>query len=408
MSETTNEQGGENGPLLRLLQVETLAKVIYDAEGFHAADSWALETSINRGRCASYATAVLAAIDSGRVPGLGRVDAAKAEELREVADTWELPPCACPGDCDCHGLLRCRICFERNRPHVAGKEDHADLTEALAAKDALAALAAAPAPQQPAPSPLVALVREYADRHAITLPSEPGPDRRVVDVDALVEWLQGRDVVDREALGRLVREVWVTWAREQPDPKPSWLVGWDDLPEPDREVDRRIGEALYRRGALDTRRATAPARDPLEDKVRALNGAALIQAERHRQITVEGYDEAHDREHGPGPLYLASAGATARRTTLPRPARPHRPRRPTMPEQTTDAAIDREQGHDDAISVLRAAARHPHKGPRDTDASMLRAAAKRLRAGYEPGGSWTKQTVAKVIETVAALIEEDA
>ena len=49
---------------------------------------------------------------------------------------------------------------------------------------------------------------------------------------------------DREALGRRVREVWVEWAREQPDPKPSHLVGWDDLDEGNREVDMRIGEAL--------------------------------------------------------------------------------------------------------------------------------------------------------------------
>ena len=51
-------------------------------------------------------------------------------------------------------------------------------------------------------------------------------------------------MADREALGRRVREVWVEWAREQPDPKPSHLVGWDDLDEGNREVDMRIGEAL--------------------------------------------------------------------------------------------------------------------------------------------------------------------
>lgn len=50
----------------------------------------------------------------------------------------------------------------------------------------------------------------------------------------------------REALGRLVREVWVKWAKEQLDPKPSWLVPWEGLAEPDREVDRRIGEAVAR------------------------------------------------------------------------------------------------------------------------------------------------------------------
>lgn len=52
--------------------------------------------------------------------------------------------------------------------------------------------------------------------------------------------------LDGDALGRLVRETWVAWARKQPDvaDHPSWLVGWDDLPERDREVDRRIGQAV--------------------------------------------------------------------------------------------------------------------------------------------------------------------
>ena len=54
--------------------------------------------------------------------------------------------------------------------------------------------------------------------------------------------------IDRDALGRLVREVWITWAREQPDPKPSWLTPWEVLTEIDREVDRLIGERLYDAG----------------------------------------------------------------------------------------------------------------------------------------------------------------
>ena len=49
----------------------------------------------------------------------------------------------------------------------------------------------------------------------------------------------------RSELGKLVREVWIKWAREQPSPKPSWLVPWEQLSENDREVDRRIGETLY-------------------------------------------------------------------------------------------------------------------------------------------------------------------
>jgi hypothetical protein len=56
------------------------------------------------------------------------------------------------------------------------------------------------------------------------------------------------EAVMREELGQLVRETWVAWASEQPRPKPSWLVPWEELAEPDREVDRRIGWALFREG----------------------------------------------------------------------------------------------------------------------------------------------------------------
>lgn len=63
--------------------------------------------------------------------------------------------------------------------------------------------------------------------------------------DGLAAERERRAKVDREALGRVVREVWIAWAKEQPAPKPSWLVPWEDLSESDREVDRRIGEAIY-------------------------------------------------------------------------------------------------------------------------------------------------------------------
>jgi hypothetical protein len=49
---------------------------------------------------------------------------------------------------------------------------------------------------------------------------------------------------DRDTLGRVVREAWVRWAHTQPDPKPTWLVPWEGLSEPDREADRQIGEAV--------------------------------------------------------------------------------------------------------------------------------------------------------------------
>ena len=52
----------------------------------------------------------------------------------------------------------------------------------------------------------------------------------------------------RESLGRMVRQVWVAWALEQPSPKPSWLLPWEALDEGQREVDMRIGETLHEAG----------------------------------------------------------------------------------------------------------------------------------------------------------------
>jgi hypothetical protein len=54
------------------------------------------------------------------------------------------------------------------------------------------------------------------------------------------------DPAMREFMGKLVRAEWERWAREQPNPKPSWLTPWDQLTEPEREVDRRIAEAIWR------------------------------------------------------------------------------------------------------------------------------------------------------------------
>lgn len=71
--------------------------------------------------------------------------------------------------------------------------------------------------------------------------------------------------VDREALGRRVREVWIEWAREQPSPKGSWLLPWENLAEPDREVDRRIGEALVAVGVAAASVPAGPRVVPLPD-----------------------------------------------------------------------------------------------------------------------------------------------
>jgi hypothetical protein len=57
-----------------------------------------------------------------------------------------------------------------------------------------------------------------------------------------------------ERLGRLVRSVWTQWASEQPAPKPSWLVPWEELDAGQREVDIRICQAV---AAVERERAVA-------------------------------------------------------------------------------------------------------------------------------------------------------
>ena len=50
---------------------------------------------------------------------------------------------------------------------------------------------------------------------------------------------------ERDRLGRLVRELWVSWAEQQPNPKPSWLAPYDELSEADKEADRVIGYGMF-------------------------------------------------------------------------------------------------------------------------------------------------------------------
>jgi hypothetical protein len=60
--------------------------------------------------------------------------------------------------------------------------------------------------------------------------------------------------LQREELGRIVRDTWVQWALTHPEPKRSWLVPWDHLEPGQREVDMLIGDAVaaavYQRLAL--------------------------------------------------------------------------------------------------------------------------------------------------------------
>ncbi len=49
---------------------------------------------------------------------------------------------------------------------------------------------------------------------------------------------------DRDVLGKVVRDAWLDWAKKQPNPKPHWLTPYEELSEPDKEVDRQIAEAM--------------------------------------------------------------------------------------------------------------------------------------------------------------------
>lgn len=76
-------------------------------------------------------------------------------------------------------------------------------------------------------------------------------DHHRILTDALMAYppiRPGDPAEPRLLAGMFVRQVWVDWAREQPDPKPSWLLPWADLDPGQQEVDMRIGAALFDAG----------------------------------------------------------------------------------------------------------------------------------------------------------------
>lgn len=86
--------------------------------------------------------------------------------------------------------------------------------------------------------------------------------------------------IDGEVLGRIVRKVWIEWAKEQPVAKPSWLVEWEGLSEPDKDVDRRIGLAIV--GFVDSR-----LKRTVNDQEQAL--ATLRRDKEELREALEGY-----------------------------------------------------------------------------------------------------------------------
>lgn len=88
----------------------------------------------------------------------------------------------------------------------------------------------------------------------------------------------------RDYLGRVVRDAWIAWATRQPDPKPSWLVPYDDLSAADQEADRLIGDAVWAVAEIDAEARIAA----LEAAARAL----LTDADPARFLA---NDDAYDR-----------------------------------------------------------------------------------------------------------------
>lgn len=85
-----------------------------------------------------------------------------------------------------------------------------------------------------------------------------------------VEWPQVVFHAPEEG-GRAVRHAWVEWAKTQPNPKPSWLVPYDDLSEPDKEADRQIAQYLAQTFLRDLREKLSAAEAELET-LRSRNG----------------------------------------------------------------------------------------------------------------------------------------
>ncbi|CAE6899715.1 hypothetical protein [Paraburkholderia domus] len=84
-------------------------------------------------------------------------------------------------------------------------------------------------------------------------------------------------VISRDFLGQIVREAWVKWAKQQPNPKPSWLAQYAELSEADKEADRQIGEAVLQ-WVLSIKSATwevTPAQ-PVEQREDVLKQAAAL------------------------------------------------------------------------------------------------------------------------------------
>lgn len=136
-------------------------------------------------------------------------------------------------------------------------------------------------------------------------PAEPWPEEHVQRMMGKLRALQAENADrppptqgewSRDDLGREVRAAWIEWAKTQPQPKPSWLVPYDQLPEWDKEADRMIGERL--RAALATtvgRRMGEAEKDALWRTLeRAMPGLRGVERERLHAAIIDGQNTIRD------------------------------------------------------------------------------------------------------------------
>lgn len=62
------------------------------------------------------------------------------------------------------------------------------------------------------------------------------------------------DVSDREAVAKAIRDAWCAWARTQANPKPSWLVLWEECDAQTKDADYMLADLFHRLVAREVER----------------------------------------------------------------------------------------------------------------------------------------------------------
>lgn len=123
-------------------------------------------------------------------------------------------------------------------------------------------------------------------------------------------------MTDREYFGRLVRQIWVAAVIELvPDPKPSWLTTWAELDDEfQREVDMRIGEALFAAGREAERRDWLRS---MQTKLEEWGGLDRVRADEREAIIRLARDHGAFYWGEPRPCDCRADCATVCREQLP-------------------------------------------------------------------------------------------